>query len=210
MRRGESAPTAGHLLHPETGPSIGTSYLGVKFGDGSRLLASTVTAFAANAGTFWFPSRANCVFAGRCGNNGGALDPRAADLLSRPIVGQLGFIGLDGYPHVLPVWFEHRDGELLVASPAGTYKGRELARDGRAALSVSTIERPYLIASVVGDATVESLPEKERIELISALAMRYLGEDGGREYLEVWRRGGHPGDGELIRLRPRKVNFYIS
>ena len=138
------------------------------------------------------------------------MDPRAADLLGRPIVGQLGFIGLDGYPHVLPVWFEHRDGDVLIGSPAGAYKGRALARDGRAALSVSTVERPYLIASVVGDATVERLPEKERIEFISAVAIRYLGEVKGREYLEVWRRGGHPGDGELIRLRPRKINFYVS
>ena len=138
------------------------------------------------------------------------MDPRAADLLGRPIVGQLGFVGLDGYPHVLPVWFEHRDGDVLIGSPAGAYKGRALARDGRAALSVSTVERPYLIASVVGDATVERLPERERIVFISALAIRYLGEDKGREYLEIWSRGGHPGDGELIRLRPRKINFYVS
>ena len=138
------------------------------------------------------------------------MDPRAADLLGRPIVGQLGFVGLDGYPHVLPVWFEHRDGDVLIGSPAGAYKGRALARDGRAALSVSTVERPYLIVSVVGDATVERLPERERIEFISAVAIRYLGEVKGREYLEVWRRGGHPGDGELIRLRPRKINFYVS
>lgn len=138
------------------------------------------------------------------------MDPRAADLLGRPIVGQLGFIGLDGYPHVLPVWFEHRDGDLLIASPANAYKGRALARDGRAALSVSTVERPYLIVSVVADATVERLPERERIEFISAIAVRYLGTDKGRQYLEVWSRGGHPGDGELIRLRPRKINFYVS
>jgi hypothetical protein len=138
------------------------------------------------------------------------LDPRAADLLGRPIVGQLGFVGLDGYPHVLPVWFEHRDGDLLIGSPANAYKGRALARDGRAALSVSTVERPYLIVSVVGDVTVERLPEKERIEFISAIAVRYLGQDKGRQYLEVWSRGGHPGDGELIRLRPRKINFYVS
>jgi hypothetical protein len=108
------------------------------------------------------------------------------------------------------VWFEHRDGDLLIGSPANAYKGRALATDGRAALSVSTVERPYLIVSVTADATVERLPEKERIEFISAIAVRYLGIDKGRQYLEVWSRGGHPGDGELIRLRPRKINFYVS
>ena len=138
------------------------------------------------------------------------MDPRAADILSRPIIGQLGFIGLDGYPHVLPVWFEHKDGDLLIASPPGAYKCRALAQNGNAALTVSTAERPYLIATAVGDADVERLPEPERIEFVSAIAVRYLGAEKGREYIEMWIRGGHPGDGELIRLRPKKVNFYVS
>ena len=138
------------------------------------------------------------------------MDPRAADLLSRPLIGQLGFHGLDGYPHVIPVWFEFRAGALLIASQPGTYKGRALSRDGRAALSVSTAERPYLIVSAVGDATVQRLAESERIELVSVLAQRYLGPEGAQRYLEIWSKGGHPGDGELIRLEPRKVRFSTS
>ncbi len=138
------------------------------------------------------------------------MDPRAADLLSRPLIGQLGFHGLDGYPHVIPVWFEFRAGALLIASQPGTYKGRALSRDGRAALSVSTAERPYLIVSAVGDATVQRLAESERIELVSALAQRYLGPEGAQRYLEIWSKGGHPGDGELIRIEPRKVRFSTS
>ena len=138
------------------------------------------------------------------------VDPRAAELLRQPIIGQLGYHGLDGYPRVLPVWFEWRDGEFLIASKAGLYKGRALARDGRASLAVSTAERPYHIVVVVGDATVERLPESERIPHVTALAHRYLGERGGKQYIEVWIKGGHPGDGELIRLRPRTINFYLS
>ena len=138
------------------------------------------------------------------------MDPRAADLLSRPLIGQLGFHGLDGYPHVIPVWFEFRAGALLIASQPRTYKGRALSRDGRAALSVSTAQRPYLIVSAVGDATVQRLAESERIELVSVLAQRYLGPEGAQRYLEIWSKGGHPGDGELIRIEPRKVRFSTS
>jgi nitroimidazol reductase NimA-like FMN-containing flavoprotein (pyridoxamine 5'-phosphate oxidase superfamily) len=138
------------------------------------------------------------------------LDPRAADLLARPIIGQLAFIGLDGYPRVIPVWFEYRAGEVLIASQPATYKGRALSRDGRAALTVSTVDRPYLIASAVGDATVELLAESERIEFVSAIALRYLGPGGARRYLKVWSNGGHPGHGELIRLLPRKIHFSTS
>ncbi len=131
-------------------------------------------------------------------------------LLGRPIIGQLGFIGLDGYPHVQPVWFEYRDGELLVASKPDTYKGRALARDPRATLAVSTLVRPYHIATAVGDATIERLREPERIEFVTAIAHRYLDAEDARSYMDVWMKGGQPGDGELIRLRPKKIHFYVS
>ena len=138
------------------------------------------------------------------------VDPRGLELLGRTIIGQLGYCGLDGYPRVLPVWFEYRAGQVLVASKPDTYKGRALARDGRASLTVSTNERPYHIALVVGDATVETLREPDRIEFVTAIAHRYLGPDEGREYMHAWMLGGHPGDGELIRLRPKTINFYVS
>lgn len=137
------------------------------------------------------------------------MEAPARELLQQRIVGQLGFHGLDGYPHVLPVWFEHRDGEFLIASPKGSYKGRSLAADGRASLAVSTPEgQPYHLVTVVGDATVELLPEAERVRFVSAQAERYLGSKAARRYVERWSRDGHPGDGELIRIRPRRVRFY--
>ena len=138
------------------------------------------------------------------------MDPRATELLGRTLIGQLGFVGLDGFPHVLPVWFEQRDGELLIASPPGAYKCRSLRKHPRAALTVSTADRPYLIATAVGDAAVETLREEERIQFVRAIAFRYLGEDEGTPYVDAWLRGGHPGDGELIRIRPLKINYYVS
>src|SRR5438105_4528108 len=117
------------------------------------------------------------------------LDSRAEELLRRPILGQLGFIGLDGYPRVLAVWFEYRDGVVLVASRPNEYKCRSLRADGRAALTVSTNELPYLMVTAVGDATVDRLPEPERITFINAIAHRYLGNEGGDRYFEKWSKG---------------------
>jgi PPOX class probable F420-dependent enzyme len=136
------------------------------------------------------------------------VDPRALDLLSRPILGQLGFLGLDGYPHVLAVWFEYRDGEILIGSRPNEYKCRSLRAVGRAALTVSTPDWPYTTVTAVGDASVEPLPEARRKEFIDAMAHRYLGRELGDRYYERWSKGGHPGDGELIRLRPKRIRFY--
>lgn len=136
------------------------------------------------------------------------VDPRALELLSQTILGHLGFTGLDGYPHVIAVWYEYRDGEILVASRPDEYKCRSLRADGRAAFTVSTPERPYWSTMVAGDASVERLPEARRMEFIGALARRYLGQEAGDPYFEKWSRGGHPGDGDLIRIRPRRIGFY--
>lgn len=138
------------------------------------------------------------------------VDRRAAELLARPILGQLAFVGLDGYPRAVPVWFAIRDGEVRIASRPGEYKCRSLRAGGKVALTVATPEAPYLIASVVGDASVEVLPERERIVFITEMAHRYLDEERAARYLEAWGKGGHPGDGDLIRIRPRDVRFRTS
>ena len=138
------------------------------------------------------------------------VDPDALALLEKPILAHLGFMGLDGYPRVLTVWFRHVDGEIRIASRPGEYKCRSLRADGRAALTVATPEPPYLTLNVIADATVEPLPERERIELITSLARSYMRSELADAYLERWMKGGHPGDGELIRLKPRRYGSWRS
>lgn len=138
------------------------------------------------------------------------VDDEALALLEKPILGHLGFLGLDGYPRVLTVWFRHTDGELMVASRPGEYKCRSIRANGRVALTVATSDLPYLTITAIGDATVEPLPEQERIEFITGVARSYLGREGGDAFVERWSRGGHPGDGELIRLRPRRFTSWRS
>jgi len=138
------------------------------------------------------------------------VDNEALALLDKPILGHLGFLGLDGYPRVLTVWFRHLDGELLVASRPGEYKCRSIRANGHVALTVATADLPYLTITAIGDATVEALPEKERIEFVTRVARSYLGREQGDAYVERWSGGGHPGDGELIRLRPRRFTSWRS
>jgi len=90
------------------------------------------------------------------------IEPRARELLSRPIVGQLGYLGLDGEPKVNPTWFRFVDGEIQVASPPNAFKSRSLRRDPRAVLTVSTPDYPYQIASATGQVSIEVLEEEPR------------------------------------------------
>jgi PPOX class probable F420-dependent enzyme len=135
------------------------------------------------------------------------IDPEGRRLLSEPNIGNLGFHGLDGYPRVIPVWFKFTGDEIQVASPPNQYKCRALRADPRAVLMVSTPKQPYRFASASGRVDIEGIEEPERIAFVSEIADRYLGPDAGRRYIESWIRGGHPGPGDLLRLRIERLRF---
>jgi len=135
------------------------------------------------------------------------VDPKAEELLGRPLIGNLGYYGLDGYPRVTPVWYALVGGEIHVPSQPDLYKCRALRADGRATLTVSTPEVPYKVASAIGHATVERFDENARIALVSRLARHFLGPEAGQRYLQGWMKGGHPGPGDLIRLAPDRVRY---
>jgi PPOX class probable F420-dependent enzyme len=50
-------------------------------------------------------------------------------------------IGRDGWPHVMPLWYVVRDGEIWVWTYAASQKVRNLERDPRATLVVEAGER---------------------------------------------------------------------
>jgi PPOX class probable F420-dependent enzyme len=135
------------------------------------------------------------------------IDARARQLLTAPNIGNLGFHGLDGYPRVIPVWFTFTGDEVHVASPPNAYKSRALRADPRAVLTVSTPTAPYHVVSASGPVEVQVMDEAERIELVGRTAARYLGLEGGRQYIDKWIKGGHPGPGDLLRLRIERLRF---
>jgi hypothetical protein len=135
------------------------------------------------------------------------LETRAKQLLSRPIVGQLGYMGLDGYPKVNPTWFLFVEDEVQVASPPNAFKCRSLRLNPRAVLTVSTLDYPYKIASASGTVTIEVLEERRRIEFVERVASRYLTPEQTRDYIAGWIKDGSPGDGDLLRLRIERVRF---
>lgn len=135
------------------------------------------------------------------------IEPRGRQLLSEPNVGNLGLRGLDGYPRVIPVWFRFTGDEVQIASPHDAYKSRALRADARAVLTVSTPKAPYHVVSATGRVEVELIPEPDRINFVREIAERYLGTAGGRAYVDAWMRGGHPGPGDLLRLRIERLRY---
>jgi len=124
-------------------------------------------------------------------------DPVAKELLEGRNLMRLAYVGSNGRPHVIPIWFLYRDGDFIVVTGPKAQKVRHLAKNPKVSFTVDTSTPPYKVLLVDGDATLEPVeglaPEYE------ALASRYLGE-GAQGYLAGMR--GRVKEQVRIRIRP--------
>ena len=102
-------------------------------------------------------------------------------------------------PIAAPVWYSYQPGgTITVITGRESRKGRAIRAAGRVSLCVQSEERPYQYVSVEGPAQLAELDLAERL----ALARRYLGPEGGDQYV-----ADNPDpDGELVvfRIQPER------
>ena len=115
-------------------------------------------------------------------------DPVVASLLSDANLARLAYVGTDGRPRVVPIWFQHRDGAIVMVTGPKAEKARALAANGAVALTIDSSQPPYKVLLVQGDAALEEVdgmaPEYPEI------VRRYLGPatDGYLAQLHVKRQ----------------------
>jgi PPOX class probable F420-dependent enzyme len=129
------------------------------------------------------------------------FDPQVRDfLLEGTRTAHLATVRSDGRPHVAPIWF-HLDGDDVVFNTGEkTVKGRNLAREGRASLSVDLPEPPFGFVIVEGEVTlVDDLAQVAH--WATQIGGRYMGPERAEEF---GARNGVPGE-LLVRLRPANV-----
>ncbi|MCX4879011.1 MULTISPECIES: PPOX class F420-dependent oxidoreductase [unclassified Streptomyces] len=113
---------------------------------------------------------------------------------------KLSTVRADGSPHVTPIWFV-LDGDELVFNTAKTsVKGRNLARDGRAALCIDDDRPPFDFVVLQGRARI-SEDLGELTHWAARIGARYMGEERAEEF---GRRNGVPGE-LLVRIAIDKV-----
>jgi general stress protein 26 len=106
-------------------------------------------------------------------------DGEVAGLLESQLTVICSTVGLDGWPHTVPLWYVVRDGELWTWTYAASQKVRNLERDPRATLLVESGEAYDELRGVMlrAEAEIERSPQ-----LVSALGMAVLERSaGGRE-----------------------------
>ncbi|MCB9726121.1 MAG: TIGR03618 family F420-dependent PPOX class oxidoreductase [Spirochaetaceae bacterium] len=94
-------------------------------------------------------------------------------LLDAPNFAALATLMPDGSPKVEPVWVGREGDHVLVATDARGLKGRNLALDGRVALSITDYANPYEQALIRGR-VIETRPDDELV-VLDRLSQQYIG-----------------------------------
>jgi PPOX class probable F420-dependent enzyme len=107
----------------------------------------------------------------------------------------------DGRPHVAPIWFLPDGDDLVFTTWRTSVKGRNLARDPRAAISVDDRDFPFAFVVVEGTCALS-----DDLDDLGAwarrIAERYVPADRAEEY---GRRNAVPGE-LLVRLTPERIS----
>jgi PPOX class probable F420-dependent enzyme len=95
--------------------------------------------------------------------------------------------GREGWPHLMPLWYLVRDGEIWAWTYAKSQKVRNLERDPRATLQVETGEEYQELRGVMIEAETVIHRELEPVSAFGvALFERYSG-GGGADFVEAVR-----------------------
>lgn len=124
-------------------------------------------------------------------------DPVVAGLLEQPNLMRLAYIGLDGRPRVVPIWFVYLDGELIVVTGPKAYKAKAIAKNPAVSLTIDSSTPPYHVLLVHGDAAVERT--EGMAEEYPDLARRYLGAA-----TDAYLGGMRVKEQRRIRITPRR------
>jgi PPOX class probable F420-dependent enzyme len=107
-------------------------------------------------------------------------DEERAAFLAQPVIGRLGCLDDDGYPYVVPVWFDYADGGFYLVPRARADWARYLERDGRVSLCIDSADLPYRRVIVRGRAEVIETPNVggRWTEFATRMARNYRGDEG--------------------------------
>jgi PPOX class probable F420-dependent enzyme len=112
-------------------------------------------------------------------------DPIAKELLSSTIPARLAYIGTDGAPRVVPIWFHWNGREMVMASPPKAPKLRALRKNPKVAVTIDDNSFPHRVLMLRGTVRLEEMdgivPE------YAQAAERYFGPEQGQAWVKQLR-----------------------
>ena len=103
-----------------------------------------------------------------------AIDDDVRSLFEGANFGHVATLMPSGAPHSVAVWVGLEGDRIAFFTQPASQKARNLARDGRVAISITDHENPYRTARIRGR-LVETIEGEDALVVIDRLAQRYTG-----------------------------------
>ncbi|BBX69773.1 pyridoxamine 5'-phosphate oxidase family protein [Mycolicibacterium psychrotolerans] len=98
-------------------------------------------------------------------------------------IGVLAVAASDGRPPAsVPIWYDYADGHVRINTGASSRKARLIRQAGVVTLVVQREEPPYQYVVVEGTVVDTAMPAP--LDVREAIAIRYLGDEGGRAFVQ--------------------------
>ncbi|HEV3128129.1 MAG TPA: pyridoxamine 5'-phosphate oxidase family protein [Solirubrobacteraceae bacterium] len=115
-------------------------------------------------------------------------DAEMAEFLAGQRVVVVATNGAGGWPHLMPLWYVIRDGEIWAWTYAKSQKVKNLERDPRATLQIESGEQYHELRGVMVEANTVVHRELDAVsQLGSEIFARYSGGEAGPDALDVIR-----------------------
>jgi PPOX class probable F420-dependent enzyme len=115
----------------------------------------------------------------------GGLDllqhPASQELLHSKIPARLAYIGTDGAPRVIPIWFHWNGREVVMATPPKAPKLKALKKNPKVSLTIDDNTFPHKVLLVRGTARLE--PVDGIVPEYATAADRYFGPEQGKAWV---------------------------
>jgi hypothetical protein len=111
--------------------------------------------------------------------------PLAQEILASTTPARFAYVGRDGRPRVVPIWFHWNGNELVFGTTPGSPKLAALEANPAVAVTIDTIVWPYQALMIRGDGAIDMVdgivPEYE------LSARRYFGPEQGPAWIDQIR-----------------------
>lgn len=111
--------------------------------------------------------------------------PASQELLRSKIPARIAYIGTDGAPRVVPIWFHWNGHEIVMASPPKAPKLKALAKNPKVSLTIDENGFPPKVLSIRGIARLE--PVEGIVPEYVACAERYFDPELAKNWLAQLR-----------------------
>ena len=111
--------------------------------------------------------------------------PVAKELLQSTIPARLAYIGTDGAPRVVPIWFHWNGHEVVMGTPPKAPKLKALRKNPKVALTIDDNQFPHRVLMVRGTAQLQDVDGV--VPEYALAAERYFGPDQGRAWVTQLR-----------------------